>query len=149
MNIGERIKKRRLELGLSVDDIAEKLEKNRATIYRYESSAIESMPVSVLAPLAETLRTTPGYLMGWGEALECPHEAAQACEYYELCHASAVTAEAAGLFSRLDTLDQGRALGRMEDMLEGDKYKASGEGKKYKEFVSEDGEKILLSEKAM
>ena len=107
------------------------------------------MPVSVLAPLAETLRTTPGYLMGWDEAPECPSEAAQACEYYELCHASAVTAEAAGLFSRLDTLDQGKALGRMEDMLEGDKYKTSGEGKKYKEFVSEDGEKILLSEKAM
>ena len=40
MTIGERIKKRRTELGLSVDDIAEKLGKGRATVYRYENGDI-------------------------------------------------------------------------------------------------------------
>ena len=33
MNIGERIKQRRTELGLSVDEVASRLGKNRATIY--------------------------------------------------------------------------------------------------------------------
>ncbi len=34
MSVGERIKQRRQELGLSVDEVAQKLGKNRATIYR-------------------------------------------------------------------------------------------------------------------
>ncbi len=66
MNIGKRIKQRRIDLGLSVDDIAQKIGKNRATVYRYESSEIEDLPTSVLEPLAKALQTTPAYLMGWG-----------------------------------------------------------------------------------
>ena len=65
MSIGDRIKRRRLEVGLSVDQVAEKIGKNRATVYRYESSEIEKFPIDILAPLADALRTTPGYLMGW------------------------------------------------------------------------------------
>ncbi|WP_303838647.1 helix-turn-helix domain-containing protein [Ruminococcus flavefaciens] len=65
MTIGERIKKRRKELGLTVDELAERLEKNRATIYRYESNDIEKLPTTVLEPLAKALDVTPAYLMGW------------------------------------------------------------------------------------
>lgn len=65
MTVGERIKNRRKELDISVDELAVILDKNRATIYRYESADIENMPVTVLEPLASALRTTPGYLMGW------------------------------------------------------------------------------------
>lgn len=65
MEIGERVKQRRLQEGLSVDDLAKALGKNRATIYRYESSEIENLPVSILLPLANALNTTPTYLMGW------------------------------------------------------------------------------------
>lgn len=67
MNIGERIKERRKQLGLTADDVAEKLNKNRATIYRYESNYIEKMPTTILEPLAKVLQTTPAYLMGWEE----------------------------------------------------------------------------------
>lgn len=38
MNVGERIKERRQYLGMSADELADKLGKNRATIYRYESA---------------------------------------------------------------------------------------------------------------
>ena len=34
MNIGQRIKMRRKELGMSVDKLAELINKNRATIYK-------------------------------------------------------------------------------------------------------------------
>lgn len=64
MNIGERIKRLRKEKGLSVDYVAEKLGKNRATIYRYESNEIENLPYPILVPLADILGTTPMYLMG-------------------------------------------------------------------------------------
>lgn len=65
MNIGDRIKQRRLELGLSVDELANKIKKNRATIYRYENNEIENLPLSALEPLATALQTTPTFLMGW------------------------------------------------------------------------------------
>lgn len=65
MNIGERIKQRRILLGMSVDDLAAEVNKNRATIYRYERGDIENLPTTVLEPLAEALKTTPAYLIGW------------------------------------------------------------------------------------
>ena len=64
-NIGERIKNRRKMLGLSVDELAETIGKNRATIYRYESNEIENMSVTILGPLAKALHTTPAELCGW------------------------------------------------------------------------------------
>ena len=69
MEIGERIKQRRLELNLTVDELAKRLGKNRATIYRYESNDIENFPTTILEPLAKALNTTPAYLMGWEESI--------------------------------------------------------------------------------
>lgn len=68
MNLGERIRKRRKELGLSIDYVAAALEKDRSTVYRYESNDIEKMPTTVLLPLAKALRTTPAFLMGWSSS---------------------------------------------------------------------------------
>ena len=64
-SIGDVIKARRTALGLTADDLARILKKSRATIYRYESTDIENMPVGVLEPLARALNTTPMELMGW------------------------------------------------------------------------------------
>lgn len=72
-SIGEIIRKRRLHIGLSADELARRLGKNRATIYRYENSSIAKLPSSVLEPLARALETTPETLMGWPEA---PRDAA-------------------------------------------------------------------------
>lgn len=74
MNIGQRIKNRRLELNMSVDELATKIRKNRATVYRYESNDIEDLPTSVLEPLSKALQTTPGYLMGWEDNEKSPSE---------------------------------------------------------------------------
>lgn len=65
MGIGEKIKKRREELQLSVDQLAALINKNRATVYRYENENIEALPSSILIPLAKALETTPGDLIGW------------------------------------------------------------------------------------
>jgi transcriptional regulator with XRE-family HTH domain len=64
MTIGERVKLRREELGLSVDDLANILKKSRATVYRYESNDIENMSIKILEPLAKALDTTQVYLLG-------------------------------------------------------------------------------------
>lgn len=65
MSIGQRIKFLRTKLGMSIDELAVKLGKNRTTIYRYENGDIENLPLDILDPLAESLDTTPAYLMGW------------------------------------------------------------------------------------
>ena len=67
MSIGKRIKALRTRQGLSIDDLATKLGKNRTTIYRSENGDIENLPLSILHPLAEALDTTPAHLMGWGD----------------------------------------------------------------------------------
>ena len=79
MTTGRRIKQRRKELGLSVDEVAKRLGKNRATIYRYESDYIESLPSPILEPLADILHTTPAFLMGWDEEQQenAPSESAE------------------------------------------------------------------------
>lgn len=70
--VGERIRERRKQLGLSADYVAKRLGKDRATVYRYESNDIENLPLSVLEPLATVLGVTPQYLMGWENIL--PYE---------------------------------------------------------------------------
>ena len=65
MNVGNRIRKRRKELNMSVDELAKRLNKNRTTVYRYEKGDIENLPIDILDPLAKALETTPAYLMGW------------------------------------------------------------------------------------
>jgi transcriptional regulator with XRE-family HTH domain len=65
MTIGKRIKLLRTQQGMSIDELAAKLEKNRTTVYRYENGDIENLPLSILDPLAEALNTTPADLLGW------------------------------------------------------------------------------------
>lgn len=67
MSIGQRIKTMRKLQGLSIDELAIKLGKNRTTIYRYENGDIENLPLGILDCLADALNTTPAYLMGWDE----------------------------------------------------------------------------------
>lgn len=74
MNTGDRIKQRRIELGLTADDLAQKIGKSRATIYRYENGDIENMPTPILEPLARALDTTPADLMGWESTADVPME---------------------------------------------------------------------------
>ena len=52
---------------LSVDDLAALLNKNRATVYRYESNYIKTYSPDVIASLAEALHTTPAYFYGYDD----------------------------------------------------------------------------------
>lgn len=61
--IALRIKQRREELGLSAEQLGEKIGKAKTTIYRYESGFIEKMPSSVLSDIAKVLKVSPTYLL--------------------------------------------------------------------------------------
>lgn len=64
MSIGDKIKQRRIELGMDADELAEKTGKSRATIYRYENGDIKNIPITVLKPIADALQTTQTWLLG-------------------------------------------------------------------------------------
>lgn len=70
MDIGLRIKKRRLEKGLSQDEVAEKINTTKQTIYKYETGIITNIPASKIESLANVLDTTPAYLMGWTDSTD-------------------------------------------------------------------------------
>jgi transcriptional regulator with XRE-family HTH domain len=67
MKIGERIKYRREELGLSQDELARRLGyKSRSSINKIENDA-SGLPQSKIVAIANALLTTPSYIMGWQE----------------------------------------------------------------------------------
>lgn len=63
MDVGKRIRQRRIEIGMTVDELANKIGKNRATIYRYENGDIENLPLPVLEPIAKALGIEPSDLL--------------------------------------------------------------------------------------
>lgn len=65
MDVGHRIKTRRKQLHMSAEQLAAKIGKSPATMYRYEKGEIDRVDASILQPIADALRTTPAYLMGW------------------------------------------------------------------------------------
>ena len=65
--IAERIRNRRLELGMSQDELARLMGyKSRSSIYKIEASG-QDLPRKKIVKLAEALHTTPEYIMGWEE----------------------------------------------------------------------------------
>lgn len=143
MTIGDRIKKRRKELGISVDEVAEKLNKNRATIYRYESDEIENMSINILEPLANALDTTPAYLMGW--ELENKNINQSNCNSKE--------EKLLDTFNKLNELGKDKVISNAQDLTQIDKYtvvneetKEEKQGKIKKFSLKEEFERINKEE---
>ena len=65
MTVGERIRQRRLELGLSQEELAHRLgNKSRASVCTVENDK-EDLTTDRIRKYAEALNTTPAYIMGW------------------------------------------------------------------------------------
>ena len=65
--VHEMIKQRRGELGMTLLQLAESVGVKEATAQRWESGAIKTIPYDRLIQIAEVLRCSPVYLMGWEE----------------------------------------------------------------------------------
>lgn len=65
MTVGERIKQRRIDLGITQTDLAKKMGyKTKSTICEVEKSG-NNLTQSRISKFAEALGVTPAYLMGW------------------------------------------------------------------------------------
>ena len=65
MKLYERIKERRLKLGMTLLDVANALGVKEATVQRYESGEIKNPKHQTVLELAKIFRCSPAYLMGW------------------------------------------------------------------------------------
>ena len=67
MKIGDRIKQRRIDLGMSQEELAKKVGyKDRSTVSYIEKNG-ENLPMPKVREIAAALQTSPAWLMGWDE----------------------------------------------------------------------------------
>lgn len=75
--IGKNIRRRRVELGLSQEELAARCGfKSKSSINKMEAG-VQGLPQSKIVAVAKALETTPGYIMGWEGV-----EESQQPEYY-------------------------------------------------------------------
>ena len=65
MGIGENIKNKRLQKGMTLEELAKKIGTSKQTIQRYEAGVIVNIPSDKIEQLAAVLETTPSALLGW------------------------------------------------------------------------------------
>lgn len=84
MAIRDNIKKRRLQLNMTLEDVAKLTGVTRQTIQKYESGVIQSIPSERIKLLAKALKTSPSYLMGWDETAERDDDLLEYLEYLRM-----------------------------------------------------------------
>ncbi len=71
MTVGERIRNRRIELGMSQDELAKKVGyKSRSSVNKIEMS--RDLPLTKVQKMANALDVSPGFLMGWEDEVDVP-----------------------------------------------------------------------------
>ena len=63
--LNRRIKQKRQKLGLTLREVADRLGVQEATVQRYESGKIKNIKHETVRKLAEILRCSPSWLMGF------------------------------------------------------------------------------------
>ena len=67
MTIGERIKKKREELGLTQEELGRLCGTTKQSVFKYENGIVTNIPLDRLSTIAEKLNVSTAYLMGWEE----------------------------------------------------------------------------------
>lgn len=65
MKKGERIRFRREELGISQTALSELIGESKQTVYKYENGIISNIPSDKIEALADALKVSPSWIMGW------------------------------------------------------------------------------------
>lgn len=65
MDFGERLKRLRIDNGLTLEQVGDAVGVGKSTVRKWETGQIANMRRDKIAKLATALHTTPAYLMGW------------------------------------------------------------------------------------
>lgn len=70
MKLEDYLKSRRLELGLTLNDVAERVGVASSTVSRWEQGDIKNMKRNRVTKYAEALQIDPSVIMGWDEPVD-------------------------------------------------------------------------------
>lgn len=65
MDMGQKIYNLRLQKGMTLEELGNKVGVGKSTVRKWENGIIANMKRDKIAKVAEALDTTPAYLMGW------------------------------------------------------------------------------------
>lgn len=71
-NLGTRIKELRTLLGLSQEELGNRIGVQRAAINKYEKGTVTNVPIENIEKLAMVFDVSPNYLVGWDESNSNP-----------------------------------------------------------------------------
>ncbi len=67
METGQKIRKLREELGMTLEEVGDKVGVGKSTVRKWENGIIANMRRDKIAKLADVLNCSPGYLLGYEE----------------------------------------------------------------------------------
>lgn len=67
MCMASRIKQMRLQIGLTQEELANKLGLQKSAIAKYENGRVENIKRSIISKMSELFNCSPAYLMGWSD----------------------------------------------------------------------------------
>lgn len=65
MGMAEQIKNRRIYMGYTQEELAQKLGLQKSAIAKYENGRVENIKRSIIQKMSEVLECSPSFLMGW------------------------------------------------------------------------------------
>ena len=67
MTIGQRIRAARERRDMTLDEVAQRCNTTKQTIFKYENEIVTNIPYDKIVLLSEALDVSPSYLFGWEE----------------------------------------------------------------------------------
>ena len=74
MTIGQRIKLARERKNMTLDEVAQRCNTTKQTIFKYENGIVTNIPYDKVVLLSNALDVSPSYLFGWDENNDSPSE---------------------------------------------------------------------------
>lgn len=125
MTMGERIKYLRESIGMTQDELGEKIGVQKSAIVKYEKGKVENIKRSAIKTMAEIFNVSPCYLMGFDEDED---EIKTISKQVALLQAvqdqwGKDSVKMLELFTGLNPDGQKKALNQLEDLSEIPKYR--------------------------
>ena len=74
MTIGQRIRAARERRDMTLDEVAQRCNTTKQTIFKYENEIVTNIPYDKIVLLSNALDVSPSYLFGWEEKENSPSE---------------------------------------------------------------------------
>lgn len=128
MTMGEIIKSLRLKANMTQEELGNKLGVQKSAVRKWEKGEVENIKRSTIQSMSNLFQVSPTYIMGfeeWDEKYNKNDKLAKEvhlCELIEQTYGKA-TLELVNNFQKLDEIDKGKVLERVDILLDDEKYK--------------------------